>query len=178
MKVALFGKVYADNQRGYLQLLINELTKKNTLICIYEPYYKAIQKYVSFNKNISFFSTNKDIKDEVDMLFSIGGDGTLLDTVPIVRNSGIPILGINLGRLGFLSSVSKNEIADAVVSIYNGNYVIDKRSLLQLVEPKSLFGDINYALNDLTIYRNNTTSLAVVHVYVDDKFLNLIGEMD
>lgn len=172
MKVALFGKVYADNQRGYLQLLIDELTKRNTLICIYEPYYRAIKNYVSFGKNISFFSTNNDIKNEVDILFSIGGDGTLLDTVPIVRNSGIPILGINLGRLGFLSSVSKNEIADAVSSIYEGNYVIDKRSLLQLVEPKSLFGDINYALNDLTIYRNNTTSLAVVHVHVDDKFLN------
>ncbi len=172
MVVALFGKVYADNQRGYLQLLIDELTKRDSQICIYEPYYKAIATKVNFGKNISFFKSNRDIKNKCDLLFSVGGDGTILDTVPIVRNSGIPILGINLGRLGFLSSVSKNEITDAVVSIFNGDYIIDKRSLLQLIEPKRLFGDINYALNDLTICRNNTTSLAVVHVYVDDKFLN------
>lgn len=172
MKVALFGKVYADNHRGYLQLLIDELTKRDSHICIYEPYHKVISKEVNFGNNISFFNSNKDINNKVDILFSIGGDGTILDTVPIVRNSGIPILGINLGRLGFLSSVSKNEIASAVNNIFKGDYIIDKRSLLQLVEPKRLFGDINYALNDLTICRNNTTSLAVVHVFVDDKFLN------
>ncbi|HJN06148.1 MAG TPA: NAD(+)/NADH kinase, partial [Bacteroidales bacterium] len=172
MKVALFGKVYADNQKDYLQLLIDELTKRDSQICVFEPYYKAIKAEVNFGENISFFNSNRDIKNKVDILFSIGGDGTILDTVPIVRNSGIPILGINLGRLGFLSSVSKNEIIDAVNNIFNGDYIIDKRSLLQLIEPKKLFGDIDYALNDLTIYRNNTTSLIVVHVYVDDKFLN------
>lgn len=172
MKVALFGKVYADNQRGYLQLLIDELTKRDARICIYEPYHKVISKEVKFGKNITFFNSNRDINNKIDILFSIGGDGTILDTVPIVRNSGIPILGINLGRLGFLSSVSKNEIADAVNNIFKGDYIVDKRSLLQLIEPKRLFGDINYALNDLTIYRNNTTSLIVVHVFVDDIFLN------
>ena len=172
MKVALFGKVYADNQRNYLQLLIDELTKRDSNICIYEPYYKVISAEVNFGTNISFFNSKRDINNKVDILFSIGGDGTLLDTVPIVGNSGIPILGINLGRLGFLSSVSKDEIADAVNSIFKGEYSVDKRSLLQLIEPKGLFGDINYALNDLTIYRNNTTSLTVVHVSVDDKLLN------
>lgn len=172
MKVALFGKVYADNQRGCLQLLIDELTKRNSEICIYEPYYKAIAGEVNFSRDISFFNTNKDISKDIDILFSIGGDGTILDTVSIVRDSGIPILGINLGRLGFLSSVSKDEITDAVNGVFNGDYSIDKRALLQLDEPQSLFGDINFALNDLTIYRNNTTALIVVHVFVDDKFLN------
>ncbi|NQU34272.1 MAG: NAD kinase [Bacteroidetes bacterium] len=172
MKVALFGKVYADNQKDYLQLLIDELTKRNSDICIYEPYYKAIAKEINLSSNISVFNSNLDIKNKVDMLFSIGGDGTMLDTVPIVRNSGIPILGINLGRLGFLSSVSKSEIQEAVNCVFNGDYYIDKRALLQLIEPKKLFGNVNYALNDLTIYRNNATSLIIVHVFIDDKFLN------
>ncbi len=172
MKVALFGKVYADNQKDYLQLLIDELNKKGSEILIYEPYYKAIAGKVNFGTNISVFNTNKDIKNNVDILFSVGGDGTILDTVSIVRNSGIPILGINLGRLGFLSSVSKNEIVYAVDSVFSGDYLIDKRSLLQLCEPKKLFGNINYALNDLTIYRNNTTALIVVHVYIDNVLLN------
>ncbi len=172
MKVALFGKGYDDNQRDYLQLLIDELAKRNSKICIYEPYYEAIAGEVNFSQEISFFNTNKDLNKDIDILFSVGGDGTILDTVPIVRNSGIPILGINLGRLGFLSSISKNEIVYAVNSVFSGDYYLDKRALLQLSEPRKLFGDINYALNDLTIYRNNTTALIVVHVFVDDIFLN------
>lgn len=172
MKVALFGKAYSDNQKGYLQLLINELTKRDAEICIYEPFYQTIKDAVDFGNNISFFNSNKDIKKSVDVMFSVGGDGTLLDTVPFVRNSGIPILGINLGRLGFLSSVSKFEIIDAVNSFFTGNYNIDKRALLQLSQPKKLFGDVNYALNDLTIYRNNPAALIIVHVFVDDIFLN------
>jgi NAD+ kinase len=172
MKVALFGKAYADNQRGYLQLIIDELTKRNSEICIYEPFFNAISDKIDLKNNISVFNTSHDIKNNIDILFSVGGDGTILDTVPLVRNSGIPILGINLGRLGFLSSVSKFEILDAINSIFSGNYYIDKRALLQLKEPKRLFGDINFALNDLTIYRNNSTALIVVHVFVDDKFLN------
>lgn len=172
MKVALFGKVYTDNQRPYLQLLVDELAKRNSEICIYEPYFKAVAGEINFTQHISIFNTNEDINKDIDVLFSIGGDGTILDTVPIVRNSGIPILGINLGRLGFLSSVSKDEIVEAVDGIFNGDYSIEKRALLQLREPRNLFGDINYALNDLTIYRNNTTALIVVHVFVDDKFLN------
>jgi len=172
MKVALFGKVYAINQREYLQLLIDELIKRDSEIVVYEPYFKAINADVNFGGKISFFNTNKDINKDVDILFSIGGDGTILDTVSIVRDSGIPILGINLGRLGFLSSVSKDEIIYAVDSIYNGDYRINSRALLQLSEPKNLFGEVNYALNDLTIYRNNTTALIVVHVYVDNVLLN------
>ncbi len=172
MKVALFGKVYAINQREYLQLLIDELIKRGSEIIVYEPYFRTIGDDVNFDGEISFFSTNDDISKDVDILFSIGGHGTILDTVSIVRDSGIPILGINLGRLGFLSSVSKDEIIYAVDSIYNGDYRIDSRALLQLIEPKNLFGDVNYALNDLTIYRNNTTSLIVVHVFIDDVLLN------
>ncbi len=172
MKVALFGKVYTNSQREFLQLLIDELTKRGSDILIYEPYNKAIAGEVKFVDKPLFFNTYDDIEKDVDVLFSIGGDGTLLDTVSIVRNSGIPILGINLGRLGFLSSVSKDEIAYAVESVYNGDYYIDSRALLQLCEPKGLFGDVNFALNDLTIYRNNTTALIVVHVYVDDVLLN------
>jgi NAD+ kinase len=172
MKIALFGKVYTEDQRVYLQELIDELTNRDAEICVYEPYYNAIGGDVNFRQEISFFNTYHDINKNIDILFSIGGDGTILDTVPLVRGSGIPILGINLGRLGFLSSVSKDEIVYAVDSVFRGDYKLDKRTLLQLDEPKKLFGNVNYALNDITIYRNNTTALIVVHVYIDNKFLN------
>ena len=80
-------------------------------------------------------------------------------------------MGINLGRLGFLSSISKNEMQQAIQHIYNGNYSLDKRALIQLSKP-SLFNKVNFALNDATIYRNSNKSLVAIHVYVDDLFLN------
>ena len=172
MRIALFGKSYSDFHRSYLQLLVDELSRRNAELLVYEPYSEKIKNKVHFRKEIRLFNSHKEIKNNIDMLFSVGGDGTLLDTVPIVRNTGIPVLGINLGRLGFLSSISKNEIIEAICSVYKGNFNLDKRSLLQLAKPTKLFGDINFALNDLTIYRNNTTALITVHVYVDDVFVN------
>lgn len=172
MKIALFGKSYVDFQRTYLQLLVDELSRRNTEILVYEPFFNELKDKVHFVKSVQLFNSHKEIKENVDMLFSVGGDGTLLDTVPIVRNSEIPVMGINLGRLGFLSSVSKDEIIDAICCVHKGDYSIDSRSLLQLVEPRKLFGDVNYALNDLTIYRNNSTALVTIHVYVDDVFVN------
>jgi len=172
MKVALFGKDYKEDQQEYLQQIIDELVNVGSQLRFYKPFYEKIKEALNLPENLEFFNTHLDLVENTDMLFSIGGDGTILDTVPFVRDSGIPILGINLGRLGFLSSISKNEIKQALESIFKGDYYLDKRALLQLEKPEGIFGELNFALNDLTIYRNNTTSLIVVHVYVDDKFLN------
>ncbi len=172
MKIALFGKDYANNQQPYLQILINELAGRNVDLCIYKPYHKMISSGVNLPEKLSFFSSHTDLSNDTAILFSIGGDGTLLDTIPFVRGTGIPILGINLGRLGFLSSISKEEIKEALGHVFNGRYKLDKRALLSLVSPKNIFGDLNYALNDLTVYRKNTTSLIGVHVYVDGVKLN------
>lgn len=172
MKVALFGKDYNEDQQKYLQQIIDELVLNKSELCFYKPFYERIKGHVNIPSGKTYFNTHVDLVEETDMLFSIGGDGTILDTVPFVRDSGIPILGINLGRLGFLSSISKNEIKQALESIFKGEYYLDKRALLQLDKPNGIFGDLNFALNDLTIYRNNTTSLIVVHVYIDDKFVN------
>ena len=172
MKVALFGKSYKSDHQPYIEMLISKLLSYNVRISFFRPYYEMIASAVSLPGEPELFGTYEDLVKDTDMLFSIGGDGTLLDTVPFVRGSGIPILGINMGRMGFLSSVSKNEIGKAVDNIFNDRYKLEKRALLRLVQPSGLFGELNFALNDLTIYRNNTTSLIVVHVYVDGLFLN------
>lgn len=172
MKVALFGKDYTEEQQPYFQMLLNEFSERKVKLCLFKPFYDRVAGQFSWPGDLSFFKTHIDLLDNADMLFSIGGDGTFLDTIPFVRGSGIPILGINLGRLGFLSSVSKDEIKAAIAGLFNGEYNIEKRTLLSLAEPKELFGDLNFALNDLTIYRNNTTSLIVVHVFVDGRILN------
>jgi NAD+ kinase len=90
----------------------------------------------------------------------------------MVRDSGIPIMGINIGRLGFLSSISKDEILPAVDKVLSGDFQIDSRALIRLKQPGDLFGEMNYALNELSINRKDTTSLIVLHVYIDDMFLN------
>jgi len=172
MKVALFGKDYKGDQQKYLQQIIDKLVLNNVDLSLFQPFYDKLKNSLNLPDRITFFNSYSDLKEDTDMLFSIGGDGTILDTVPYVRDSGIPILGFNLGRLGFLSSVPKNEIEQALENVFKGDYYLNKRALLQLDQPKNIFGDLNFALNDLTIYRNNTTSLIVVHVYVDDKFLN------
>ncbi len=172
MKIALFGKEFTNDQQSFLQMLVDELIARNVDLCLYEKYYNMISPRVKLPGNITFFSSHINLLEDTDMLFSIGGDGTLLDTIPYVRGSGIPILGINLGRLGFLSSISKTEISEALKLLFDGRYKLDKRALLSLINPPDIFGDLNFALNDLTIYRKNTTSLIVVHVYVDGLKLN------
>jgi len=170
MKLAIFGKTYTADHREYLSLLFDKLNEFDTEVCFYEPYFKLMPSGLVLPKKISLFSSHMDLNCK--FLISIGGDGTILDTIPFVRDSGIPILGINLGRLGFLSSIAKNEISLAIEAVFNNEYTVEKRALLKLVEPANVFGELNFALNDIALYRNNTTSLVVVHVYVDGIFLN------
>jgi NAD+ kinase len=172
MNIALFGKSLSDNHQEHLIQLFSKLDSYNVSLHIYEPFHNLIKDKIKYSSAIETFTHHDDIKGEVDFLFSIGGDGTLLDTVTLVRDSGIPVMGINLGRLGFLSSISTDEIQSAIDDIYNGNFNLDKRTLLRLTTEKGHFGEMNYAMNDLAINRKDSTSLVVIHVYVDDIFLN------
>jgi NAD+ kinase len=96
----------------------------------------------------------------------------LLDTITLVGDSGIPVIGINMGRLGFLSSISKDEILPALDEIIEQKYFIDQRTLLQLETSNNLFGEFNYALNDVTVYKNTPISILTIKTYIDDEFLN------
>jgi NAD+ kinase len=172
MNIALFGKSFSGERTPFLRQLVEGLVAHGGNLHVFKPYLDIIKNYVKLPDRIEEFSTYEDIKNKIDYLFSIGGDGTLLDTLPLVRDSGIPVVGINMGRLGFLSSVSKSEIDHAISSLFGGRFSIDKRSLLRLDEPKGLFGELNYALNELTVFRHETTSLIVINVYVDGNFVN------
>ena len=170
MKIGIFGKTLEDNYLPYLSILFQELEKRKAEVWIFKPFYDKLKKFLTFDFTPKVFS-KENLEIDFDFLFSIGGDGTILDAIPFIKNSNIPIMGINLGRLGFLSSISKNEMQQAIQHIYNGNYSLDKRALIQLSKP-SLFNKVNFALNDATIYRNSNKSLVAIHVYVDDLFLN------
>ena len=118
------------------------------------------------------FQNSDDIAGHVDYMFSLGGDGTLLDTVPIVKNSNIPILGINIGRLGFLSSIGTEELNKALDAIENGTFLVDTRTLVHLDADIPLFNGVNYALNECTIHKKDTSTLMVIHTYINGEFLN------
>ena len=172
MKLALFGKSIRKENYPYLLQLIDKLEEYECELMVYRPYLENLRKEDDFNYDLIPFSSHNDLKDNADMLFSIGGDGTLLDTVSLVRDSGIPVLGINLGRLGFLSSISRDEIIPAVEKVMKGDYTLDQRTLLHLTAKEGLFGNFSYALNDLTVTRRDSTALVVIHVHVDGIFLN------
>lgn len=172
MRIALFGKTISEGDAPYIQRLLNKLEKVEAEMVVYEPFFKNISPFVEFNKGGAIFNSHHDIRDNIDFLFSIGGDGTFLETLNLVRDSGIPIMGINIGRLGFLSSISKDEINYSIDALYNDMFNIEKRALLKVTKPDDLFGELNYALNEFTLSRKESTSLIVIHVYVDDTFVN------
>lgn len=170
MKIALFGKTIAPENGEYMRQLFKELADNQVEITVYQPFANIVAAFVPEGVQYGVFHSHDDLK--ADLLFSIGGDGTILDTVPFVLDSGIPVVGINMGRLGFLSSISKNEIAMAVNSVLTGDYTVEQRTLLELVSPEKVFDDVKYALNELNVIRNPEHSLLAIKVFVDDVYLN------
>jgi NAD+ kinase len=172
MNVALFGKSIVTTDAPYIQALLDKLSSIRAQIFIHSQFYRIIRDIVSFGTEPVHFSDQSGIIGKVDFLISVGGDGTLLDTITLVGDTGIPIIGINMGRLGFLSSIAKDEILPAIDEIIEKKYTIDQRTLLRLETSNHLFGDFNYALNDITVYKNTPISLLTIKTYINDEFLN------
>ena len=170
--IGLYGRSISPDDMVYVQRVIDKLTLRNCGIYIYRSFFELISKEVELPDRLDYFETHQEIVGKLDYLFSIGGDGTILDTLTLVRDSGIPIMGINIGRLGFLSSIAKDEILPSIDKVLKGEFRIEPRALIRLSEPPDLFGELNYALNEVTITRKDTTSLIVLHVYIDGVFLN------
>lgn len=172
LTIALFGKNLAPENGIYMKQLLELLRDNGCKLLVYNRFAEQIEMLVPEGLHYDSFSSYADLKGRAEMLFSIGGDGTILDAVPFVGDSGLPVLGINLGRLGFLSSVSKNEIRMALDNVLSGRFTTEKRTLLELVSPNDVFGEVKYALNELNVIRNPEHSLLAIKVWVDDKFLN------
>ncbi len=172
MKIALFGREFKPDFVPYLQRLIQILEQKTSCFLIYESFYPDIAPYVKISAQIRLFKEAAELDQDTFCLISIGGDGTLLDTITLLQDKGIPVLGINTGRLGFLSAVSDMEVAEAAEALISGNFTIDKRSLVQLMSPDNLFSQVNYALNELTVLKRDNSSMISIKAYVNDQYLN------
>ncbi len=171
MIVGLFGKTIGRENIPLVQQLVEKLEAAGIGLFLYEPFYNDIRDEIHLSRDMTLFNEHQDIRDRLNFLISVGGDGSMLGTLPLVRNSGIPVLGVNIGKMGFLSSVSKEHVPLAVDALVNGTYVLEQRTMIRLDKP-ALFGDLNYALNELCVYKKDPHSMIVVSAYIDDYFLN------
>jgi NAD+ kinase len=172
MNVAIYGRTYSDEYFTVFNKIFNELIKSQCSVSIYKDLWDQIQGKFSFSGPPALFSKHSDIQKNTDFVFSIGGDGTLLNTITLVKDSGIPVLGFNTGRLGFLSSVNGEEIESAIKSLKLGAYEKESRSLICLTTPGNIFKGENFALNEVCLHRKDSSSMISVNAYVNNLFLN------
>jgi NAD+ kinase len=172
MKVAIYSRGLDTEQGAHLDILLEALTRFDVYILIYQPLLLQFNQVTVRFPALVPFVTSADLPEELDCLISLGGDGTLLDTVTLVRNKKIPVLGINFGRLGFLAGISRDELSSAVDALVNHTFIIDKRTLIHLDSDKNLFGDAPFGLNEFAIHKRDTSPMIKVHAYLNGEFLN------
>lgn len=172
MKVAVYSRVVDFVHTEDIQEFFNALARQQIQPVIFEPFYHQILNTIQLKSEISTFSNSQDLDESIDFLISLGGDGTLLDTVTLVRDKNIPVLGINFGRLGFLASIGKEELNSAVTALVKRSFLIDKRSLLHVDSSVSIFGNVPYALNEFAIHKTDTSPMIKIHTYLNGEFLN------
>lgn len=172
MRIAIYGREFNNTVLPYVQDVFDALEFYNIEIIVFEKYHQYISDKIKLPTGLTTFEDNAEIIDRADLLISLGGDGTLLDTLALVRDSGIPVIGINFGRLGFLASVNKDEIKKAIEALLNKQYSLDNRSLLRLESKNNLFGEENFALNDITIHRRDNSAMMIIHAYMNNEFIN------
>src|SRR5215217_763567 len=172
MRIAIYSRGLEADQQNGIKLLLSELASYKIEPVIFQDFFNQFYSIINFGEKYSTFNSPEDLIDDIDCIISLGGDGTLLDTVTFVRDTGIPVLGINYGRLGFLASIGKDELHTAVEALVKRTYVLDKRTLLHLDANMPLFDKTPYALNEITIHKKDTSPMIKIHTYLNGEFLN------
>ncbi len=174
MKVAIYGQYYQNSTEPIIRDIFVFFNQNNVEMVIEEHFLQMLYDKQLIKKEYRTFSTHDELDSSFDMMISIGGDGTILRAATLVRGSGIPILGVNAGRLGFLASVQKDNIAAFLRSAVDKKYGISKRSLLSLhCEPEiPSIAAMNFAMNEITVSRKDTTSMITIETFLNGEFLN------
>ncbi len=172
MKVAVYGQTYYDNSVDYVMQLLEELHKVAAEVFIEHDFYNLLCERKEI-EGYGTFTDTEGLDASFDMFVSFGGDGTMLRATTYVGKLGIPMVGVNTGRLGFLSTFKKEDVKKVVDEFVNGDYHIVERSLVEVVSPDPIseFGMLNFALNEITVSRKDTTSMISVETYLNDEYL-------
>ncbi|MDR2414358.1 MAG: NAD kinase [Odoribacteraceae bacterium] len=172
MKIAIFGWVIQEHFYVYLKQLLQELARREVSVSCYSPLYLyIIKEREEFSSHFhALFDEEAPLETDTDLLISIGGDGTFLDAVCHVKDSGIPVLGINCGRMGFLANVAREEIMQVVALLCDRRFDVEQRALLQLEMENNPFS-FGYALNDACALKTETASMLKIHAYIEEEYL-------
>ena len=172
MQVAVFGRNFPSYARENIATMFSKFSMLNVDVWIFEPLYEFLQKKMGLRPKVAgLYTDHTNLPKELDFMFSLGGDGTFLETVNLVRDSGIPLLGVNIGRLGFLSYISQENLTESLESVFSGHYDIEERMLLKVEASGKSLNDLDVALNEVRIYKNSG-SLITIHVKINDEFLS------
>src|SRR5689334_17901659 len=172
MKAAIYSRVMEQDQQENVQLFFDELIKQKIKPLLYEQFHDQIKNTIRLPEDTTTFSLSEHITPEIEFIISLGGDGTLLDTITLIRDKPISILGINFGRLGFLASIGQHEIREAIQAIAKRTFVTDKRTMIHLDADLPLFGSVPYGLNEFAIHKRDTATMIKIHTYLNGEFLN------
>lgn len=172
MKIALYGRTLSTEYRGAVCRIFDWLRSHNLHVLIYEPYKTLLADTHQIAAPFPAFHSSDDLGEDVDCMLSLGGDGTMLDTVMLVQDKGIPVFGLNLGRLGFLSSVQEPEFEQALNEVLERRYSLDHRSLLSVTRPAFRNSGESLALNEVTILKKDSSSMIQIHAFINGEFFN------
>ncbi|GGC19834.1 NAD kinase [Parapedobacter defluvii] len=173
MKIAVYGREFQPSVIPYVQHLFDVLIARNAELWIYEDFQQFLGQQITFSGAFHNYSSRSQLPEDIGFMLSLGGDGTMLAAVSIVGDSGIPVAGVNLGRLGFLADINKDDIDTAIEAIFQGEYNIQKRTLLSVwSEQTTLFKGSPFALNDITLFKSDSSAMITVSAYLNGELLN------
>lgn len=171
MKIAIHGKSTGPEAQGCITDVLKNLQSDGVQLAISDEYQRDLAQKDFNTLGLRCFKRGDDLSD-FDFILSLGGDGTILDTITFTHKAEVPIVGINLGRLGFLATTPRDQIDQALNKLIAGTFDIESRSLIHVDSNLDLFEPFNFGLNELTIVKKETSSMIVVHTYVDGDYLN------
>jgi NAD+ kinase len=172
MKAAIYSRVFENEQQPDVQLFFDELAVQKIEPIVFHNFFQQIKEKINLPADTQTFALSEDLTEDIEFIISLGGDGTLLDTITLIRNKPISIMGINFGRLGFLAGIGRNELQTAVKAMANRSYVTDTRTLIHVEASIPLFGTVPYALNEFSIHKRDVASMIKIHTYLNGEFLN------
>lgn len=171
MRIGIYGTQLNDDFIVEVQHLLNRISAQANSLSLHSDYAVELRKKGVNLPEFIPFNDHLELKDSADILLSIGGDGTFLNTLMLVRDNGIPVLGINTGRLGFLAYVAADNIDKSLDAIFAKEYSVKNRALISVNTDKQVFGDTNYGLNEVAVHKKDTSSMVIIHIEIDGKFL-------
>jgi len=172
MRVAIYGRKVSKYSAEYFTEMLKCLEDFGWEAVLEEDLKALLVSKIGISEKYQTFKSHLDFKSGIDLTISMGGDGTFLKTVSYIQDSGVPIMGINMGRLGFLANISKEQIHHTLTQVKEKQFEFQKRSLLRVFTEEDIFGKDNFALNELTLHKKDTASMITVHASLDNKYLN------